>query len=494
MILTIRFGVPALLLNEPGKLVHARQLIDRTFLDNDWLQASGAADSALDVIFAAMVAPLWLLLKDGVLVALTARVLTWSLLLIALVRLARTLKIPWHGLSIGLALWLYCGQTLGAGEWIFGGAEEKCLAYALLTVALTALLERQMLPAAIACGLAIWFHLLVGGWGAVALGGAMLLSVHDYGLRSVAKFLGVSFALGVVAVFAALHYAGPSSAASDRLTVLFRNPHHLDPNVFPAWIELRRIITAAGLAAVALPLIATRSRTALLRWFLLVLTLEFVLGMLARKLDLFRFLKSYPFRVADVVPLMLFWLLLPSLVVAACRKPVRPWLALAALAAVLSAGHMLIHSPSPTWTGLLAFRSAWSSEVHHEQTPWLRMTSWIQSRTPRSSVVLTPPCQGEFWLEAERAQVVSFKRAPHDIRILEWYERMTALNGGPFLKAGFDACDELMQHYPALDRTRLFSIRDRYGADYYLTTTRREDLAAAPLFESGTYFLYGLRR
>ena len=54
--------------------------------------------------------------------------------------------------------------------------------------------------------------------------------------------------------------------------------------------------------------------------------------------------------------------------------------------------------------------------------------------------------------------------------------------------------DELRQHYPDLDAARVEALGRIYGADYYLTTRRRADLAGQLVHENDSYFLYQLNR
>jgi hypothetical protein len=122
------------------------------------------------------------------------------------------------------------------------------------------------------------------------------------------------------------------------------------------------------------------------------------------------------------------------------------------------------------------------------------MTRWIRGHTARSATIIAPPWEGAFWLEAERAEVANFKRAPHSARILEWYRRMTALNGGrPFHSVGYASQDELRKNYPTLDRVQIEAIREAYGGDYYLTTRRREDLIENLVHQNGAYYLYDIQ-
>jgi hypothetical protein len=138
------------------------------------------------------------------------------------------------------------------------------------------------------------------------------------------------------------------------------------------------------------------------------------------------------------------------------------------------------------------FAESWSRYIRHEESPWMEATHWIRWHTPASAVIIAPPWQGTFWIDAERAEVANFKRVPHSRAILEWMRRMTALNGGPFHSVSDGALDELRQNYPELDAARVAALGRSYGADYYFTTSRRGDLAARLVHANGSYFVYEL--
>lgn len=512
-VLVVKFFLPQLLENEAGKLVCARQILDPSFLSRDWVQARGFGDSVLDPAFAALIAPLWLWLRNGILVALAARLLCWGILLFALVKLARTLSIEWYALSCCLGIWICEEQTLGAYEWVFGGAEAKCLAYALLLFALEAVLRKRVLTAGICCGLATCFHVMVGGWGSIALGGALLLRHRDYAWQRTLQFVALAACLGTLIVTRALLYAAPGSPAehqaSDRLMVLFVDPFHLDPAYFHGKQELVLASILAAGASWAFYKITTRPQAALLRSLLAVLVLEFSAGLLAWKLSLFWYLKAFPFRVPDTLIFLFFLLALPCLVMRHIAKlgkqvgrdgfrprSVREWSRLALLLGLLGmiGGRFLWDLNTILRKDLPDFMAQWQQYVAGQRNSWQEMTDWIRANTPKSAVIMAPPWEYGFWIDAERAEVVSYKRPPHNVHVLEWNRRMTALNGRPFQLRGSGILRELRQNYPGLSLSQIETVRNVYHADYYLTTRRRDDLRGNLVHVTGSHYLYDLRK
>src|SRR2546423_1926402 len=72
--------------------------------------------------------------------------------------------------------WIFLIFFLLAGEWIVGGVEAKGFAYVLVFLALEAIAKNQWRATLLLAGAAGAFHVLVGGWTAVAIGLAWLIS------------------------------------------------------------------------------------------------------------------------------------------------------------------------------------------------------------------------------------------------------------------------------------------------------------------------------
>jgi len=503
-VLIARFFYPDFLDNEAGKLIEARRMLEPAFLAHDWLQ-SGSSEDIVYRAFSALIAPLWWVLKDAILVALVGRLLLWALLLYALLRLARALEIDGYALAIGLPIWLMHFQTLGAGEWIFGGIEGKCVSYALLFLALECALRKKVRKAAVFCGLAIWLHVLVGGWGAMALGGALLLCHRHYGWRRPLQFCAITatFLLPLAAEFVrstSRVSSGGSSAEAQRLIVLFSSSMHLDPWYFHGHVEFAVLCILASITGYGLFQLVSRSKAALIASILVILLLQFGAGLVARSLGAFWYLNSYPFRMADTLVALFFWLTAPMLVVWISQRGVfLRWpsrLRVGVWSALLAGSAMVVAAKAVPLAGnhLAIFAESWSGWLRHEESPWDQATQWIRLHTPVSAVILAPPWEGAFWIEAERAEVVNFKRAPHSRAILEWRQRMVDLNGGPFHSRGYGALAEMQEHYPELDAARVEELGRTYGADYFLAVRPLAELSAGLVYENGGYFLYRLKR
>ena len=299
-------------------------------------------------------------------------------------------------------------------------------------------------------------------WGFVALGGALLVRVRDYSWRCLAQFTALVAIACVPVAGMAWRYAAPGTQeewqASNRLAVLFSDPMHLDPTYFGGWQEFVLLCVLAALAGWAFFRVTERRRALLLCYFLAVLLLVFLTGLLAWETKQFWFLKSFPFRVPDTLIYLFLMLAFPSFYARLLTRMgiqikedrLKPrtrqtWMRLALFSslALLAAAGMLFEIQSVAREDLPVFAGAWREYLQGQITPWQEMTKWIRENTPKRAIVMAPPWEFSFWIDAERAQVVSYKRPPHNARLLEWHRRMTEMNGEPFHTRGEWILDEL---------------------------------------------------
>jgi hypothetical protein len=101
----------------------------------------------------------------------------------------------------------------------------------------------------------------------------------------------------------------------------------------------------------------------------------------------------------------------------------------------------------------------------------------------------------EFWPYAQRAQVASMRHPPFDERLIEWKERLEAINGfRPYENRGWTIRKELAENLGQLTPGQLVRIREMYGATHYLTDTKRDELSDHLLFEADGYYVYDVTK
>ena len=162
-----------------------------------------------------------------------------------------------------------------AGEWVVGGVEAKCFAYAFVLMALCALLDDRWKYVWLLLGVATAFHPLVGGWNGVACFALWLvegrrgrfadprpalsqrervLDVSQWervlGMLPSLAVGGLIALIGIVPALT-LTWGVPAETVSEaiRIYVFDRLPHHLAPLTLPTAEVTRRLSGHAILLA-----------------------------------------------------------------------------------------------------------------------------------------------------------------------------------------------------------------------------------------------------
>eukprot|EP00913_Durusdinium_trenchii_P023328 g21906.t1 len=405
--------------------------------------------------------------------AWVARVLAYALLAIGWMScLSRLLK---GTASPMLASWVFLAlATFGnlSGEWIVGGVEAKVFSYAFVFWSLGMIFRGRWMSAAAFAGLAVSFHPVVGVWAVVCglyAGGWILfrqpsvdgaletpraLSSAERNRRlASAAAVGLLCALpGLIpALWLVLGNPHPDADVANRIQVLERLAHHLDPTRFKSFEAGGYHIFAAwiGYAGLFVFWLSARRRglgangsTPAQRWFFhfvvmtVVIALAGVLvGWLPRDASgspetqspLFdlrvTLMKFYPFRVCDVfVPLAAAIALTRLLELAGTAEP-GSRVRLMVVNAGLFGGFLLYALLMP-----IPDRNP-SHMTAQQRDDWIAVCRWIRENTPADAQFLTPESSWAFKWYAQRAEYHSHKDCPQDtVRILEWRRRLHFLN------------------------------------------------------------------
>jgi hypothetical protein len=512
--LMIRFFIPTIVGNENVYLLAAKKIVDTSFLQNDWTWGSVASVARTSFAYDLLIAPLWIFFGDAIHIALIGRLIVWSLLLYSVVRFCQELCVEWWLIPPVFWFLIFVRQSFAAGSWMFGGVEQKCFSYAFLILALTAILQKKQVRGAVFCGLSIIFHVIVGGWGFMALLTAQVVLYKDYNFRRIVRFALLTICLSSPIIIIALSYLGGLGGGETSqgflahdLIVKFRNPHHLDPNYFLGWKVGLRIFLAYLFTVFALYKAINRKKALFLISFLSFCIVVFVLGLFARWFGFTWFLVFYPFRLAGIFLCLLFYiscaayfsyyLIGRSVDSQRLTKGLFPHVIFLALCVSLA----IVMPSSKSFLGLGSFQSSlarfvqvWSSHIQGKQRPIERVGEWIKKNTDKESIFIAPPCVYDFWIWSERAEVVCFKSAPHNHRIIEWYERLIDLNGGKeFHSVGFASCAELIKNYRGLKKEQLMDLRGKYDATFFLVDEQRMDLEKINIYGDDHYYIYDLR-
>lgn len=447
---------------------------------------------------------LWLELPA---MAWVGRVLTWGLLAWSWQRLSVAV-VPhrWFSVFSGALFAYLVERGHMSGEWVIGGVEAKGFAYVLVFLGLEALVRDRWNRALLCFGGAACFHVLVGGWAAVAAGLAWIgLGRQRPSLTSFWPGLlgGLVLALpGLVPSLLMNWGTDPATVrAAHEIYVFRRLAHHLVFARFPLEMIYRFLALVAAFLLLARR-VAVQSRqapeptayfaescgtkrlVAFVLGSLVIAAVGVELGMLAEfdRVLAAGWLRFYWFRLADVVVPLGVALLAAVWVgrLIEARERQGKWIAavLGVLCVLHFGGFMIERPPGTLPRG--------DKRVRHPE--WRQVCEWVAQSPliPRDAVFLTPLESQTFKWRARRAEVVTRKDIPQDARsIVEWWSRLQEIHATK-------SCDPEYQWYRSLTargENALRRLGAKYGAEYLLTEANPR-LALELLYANRVYAVY----
>jgi len=496
---------PYLLANEMVYLLPALQRWSPGTLATDWTWG-GDLWRSTSALFGLLSAPLWAVSDRPEIVAMLGRALGWVVIAASIVQLGRRLGVKAGWTAFGTAMFILAGQGHAAGEWILLGFERKNFAHAAAILALAELIGGRTATSGAFVGLATAFHVLVGAWWGLAVGGGALLSWPRIGFRGVARLAVAALVVGVPFGLLAVSYllsgdittstglpADPERATW--LTTVFRNPHHTLPRHFLDAGKMVRFVALSAATVLAARRTARPEAVRVVTGAVIVGAVAFVGGWAAGKSEVLAVLKWYPFRLADVLVPLLFWLLVPAAVhdvFVWYRRDPRTVDGRRFVAAVLAVGLAAWALAPRVPAGLRRVRSTFKSWPIGKHA-LADAGQWIRANTKKDAVFAVPPCEFDFWIRARRPAVVIYKAVPHGPRVHQWYERLRAVGGDHDpATTGFEVCKELQPRYAKLTADQLARLGKRYGARYYLLRGDRKDLTAARVYKDVRWAVYDI--
>ena len=421
------------------------------------------------------------------------RVLAWLLLAWSWRRLSvAVVPRKWFAVLTAGLLVVLNARCHMAGEWIIGGLEAKDFAFVLVLLALEGALRGFWNRAWLLVGAAAAFHVLVGGWAALALGcGWLAIGRGRPALRGMAPWMLGGFLLTLPGLLPALaqDWGVPSDVAEQahQLYVYQRFPHHLDPWQIPPHFILRFLLTVAVWCGLCWSVRSRRLLRPLCGFVNGALAIA-LFGATASCLEFWKpalaagLLRFYCFRLADVAVPVGIALVGTLLLVRAWA--IKRWLGWACtLLAVVAVGtQMGDRLRQWNWPP----RSLEFEFPAHRQ--WIAACRWIDTsgKIPHDACFITPRQSETFKWYAGRAEVVNWKETPQDARsIMQWWQRLRDLYGSgsddPSQQWFFSMADQTPEHIRVLAR--------KYHADYILMYNDPR-LPLPVLYENDVYVVY----
>lgn len=444
-------------------------------------------------------------------VAWIGRCVAWLLLAISWQRLSATVSsLPLRAVLSAMLLTSLIEWTNFAGEWVVGGVEGKCFAYAFIFWGLAAMVEGRWNRAWPLFGLASAFHVVVGGWATLLAGGLWLCQSRPARtpLVKMLPWLMLGGLISLAGVVPALQLTRDVPAetvlAGNQIYVFDRLPHHLAPlTMVPEELgrkALRFSLLLVGFAwlhflVVRQPVQQDQEDGSRQRWLLLaqfaVATLLLSAVGLAWELATWnnhqlaaRFLKFYPFRLADVaVPLAtatgVVWLV---------DRLLHRETALSIVLLVLALG-------LPLTDLLLTSRTRLENPVPpadrrlRDQVAWVQACYWAREHSPEGSLFLVPRFGQSFKWNAHRPDLITWKDMPQNATdLLRWRERYYEVHYHFDQEGKYVAYRSLA----AQGTARIKALAEKYALDFVLTAEYPPlDLPVAHSNEQ--YTIYDLR-
>lgn len=438
-------------------------------------------------------------------VAWLGRVVAWLLLAISWQRLSsHIVQRPFFATLAAMLFVVLVQEKNFAGEWVVGGVEGKCFAYAFVFWGIAALVEGRWRSAWPWFGLASAFHVLVGGW-SVIVAAMVWLTERRTERPSLSSMLpslllgGILALPGVVPGLKLSQGVSPEIAdQANQIYVFQRLPHHLAPLAL-APEELGKKALRFGSVIACLFGVwflasrelsykdpQTRSLSRLLRFSCgsLVLCLcgfAWELAMWDRPELAAKLLKYYWFRLADVaVPMGLSLAVVWLIVSLAVRRS--QWATFLLLAAVAF----------PTW-----YCYSWTADRIQSSIPpadrkmrnplaWKEACLWARENTAADSLFLIPRSSQSFEWYAHRSGLVTRKDVPQDAKSLVAWQNQV------FDVFAYNKDDPNRPMYTSLAEqgtARIKELANKYNTQYVITK-EYPPLQLPLVFSNEAYSIY----
>ena len=339
-----------------------------------------------------------------------------------------------------------------AGEWVIGGFEAKGLAYAFVLFGITFLARGQWRWVWPCVGIASAFHVLVGGWSAIAMTICFLFDCQrEQGkvrMQEQRLPIAIGLAIALLGILPPLiqgwNVEAATASAAHQIYVRERISHHLIFSGFQTPDIAKFALIASVWAAMSFlnrePKLCKLNRFCLgsliisLGGLLLSGIAESDNGWVSRQAT--SLLRLYWFRLSDfAVPFALVWMT-TNWVVAWLQSPVwnaRRTIAVMTVTLILLALGLHLAEycsdirPNADKRTLPTFQDQPKRTLETFQN-WVKVCDWIQTHTDRAAVFITPHQQQTFKWYAGRTEVVCWKDIPQDAEsIIQWRERVEKL-------------------------------------------------------------------
>ncbi|MBT6121627.1 hypothetical protein HOH45_09230 [bacterium] len=554
LLLWLFFGMHHVLYgNETDYFLQARGFFDTQFLGSDWYFQSTKAG----LVMYSLCTGLFLKIFSPILIFCIGRLICMGAFVISFFGLCKKLGIRLQYAFMSLLLFIGLGQSVGAGEHIFGTFEPKNISYFLIMASLSYLFSKKQGVFFLFLGLSFSFHPVLGGWGGVIIlsSAALFGMVNFSGKCMCALFIsgswGFYFWVHTVYSFMVSKINGiepevlNSGLSVFDSYVFFRNPHHLDIRTILSGMGLGSVTVFIGVIAFLILMIISRDgyvfeflknkgkigigrqrgadsmgddRQRRFKAFLIsIVMMSLIPVCIGAVLGFFRvgsqFLMTYPFRFFDSFAFLISILLLIHYVtdswlerktvkyskfINLCgqnKNIIKNFGVAGLLLIVCCFGSLGLKKTNRAISALSHYPKGFGSSVSYSKTSFYDACDWASKNTPSSAIFLVSPRLFSFVYLAERSSFLVFKFSPTSPSLIqEWMGRVLALNDGVIPKGrGFDSLNELSHKFYSMGPKKIDSLSEKYGIDY-LFTAQQVKLPYKVAYETGDWVIYNVSK
>ena len=379
----------------------------------------------------------------------------------------------------------------GAGEWMVGGFETKVFAYGFSILSLSAFLLNQHKKGLLFAGLSLSFHLLVGIYNLFCLIPVLLLyqrETKSYFLK-ILKSLPIFIFAGIVGIYAIIYQLffieNDINNLGWDIYVNIRVPRHTLPNFFPlnTWIYFTlftlinlffffkskkkelKILSSYALFSIIISLIG--------------ITIFFLLGT-------GHYLKYYFFRFSDIMLPLITIINITIFIINILETKYPKHSNKLKYVFIIIALFIMV----PKINNFVSNFIYKSQQIREKTSSDVLMADWVKKNTTKNKIFITQPLNSYFYINYERSMFVSWKHSPQNNKdIIEWYNRLKALNKGK----DFKTIGEIKPNYLNLTEKEILDISKEYPNVDYVLMPQPTELNFPILFKTDKNILYTIR-
>ena len=483
-------GDPAPHVNEAHYLAKAKHYWNPTWIENDLFLDS--ADAHLTFYWTVGWLTKWFSLPT---VAWMGRIAAWLLLAFAWQRLSRqVLNVPLTSVLAAALFVTLLARNNFAGEWVVGGVEGKCYAYALVFAGLAAICRSSWKLGWPLFGLASAFHVLVGGWSTIAAFYIWLREPRTErpSLVSMLPSLILGAVLSLPGVVPALQLTDGATQEvrneANQIYVFDRLPHHLAPLSLPM-VELQMKTIRFGKLVLIFFILWAICRLSKRndRWPSAAensyeqpsLGLVRVIRFAQASLLLCSFgaiwelaTRNHPALSASILKYYWFRLVDVAIPLAVCFAIVWVLYRLIITRSKLATAGLLIAICYPAWHFYSISLERWQKPAAPAERrlrnpkAWLEACQWVQENTAKEAMFLVPRSSNTFKWNTGRRDLVIRKDIPQDAAsLLVWSERYNEV----FWYTDEFGENKLYRSLATQGADRMQQLAEKYSVDYVLT-------------------------